>query len=62
MIKVGEGLNIDAQGKLSVTRDVNSDVPDYFLSQLENKIPEINNNMRNVGRHGETFIFITDTH
>lgn len=39
-------------------------VPDYYFDDnyLTNKIGEINDNMASVGRHGETFVFITDLH
>lgn len=37
-------------------------VPSYFETQLETKIPNIIHNANSVGKHGETFIFITDPH
>lgn len=37
-------------------------VPSYYEQHLLNKIPSIRNNMMEVGKNGETFIFITDIH
>ena len=37
-------------------------VPSYFVNHLNEKIEVIRQNMMEVGRHGETCIFITDIH
>lgn len=37
-------------------------IPDYFVSNVESAMTKIKNNMMEVGRDGETFIFITDIH
>lgn len=39
-----------------------NNVPSYFVNHLNEKIEIIRRNMMEVGRHGETFIFITDIH
>ena len=37
-------------------------VPAYFETNLSEAVAKINDNMRSVGKNGETFIFITDLH
>ena len=37
-------------------------VPDYYENHIASKIEEIRSNMMDVGRNGETFVFITDLH
>ena len=37
-------------------------VPDFYKSQLAEKSPIIQANMNGVGRHGESFVFVTDQH
>jgi hypothetical protein len=37
-------------------------VPDYYEDHIASKIEEIRTNMMDVGRNGETFVFITDLH
>ena len=37
-------------------------LPNYYESIIEDKITSILNNMSDVGRNGETFVFITDIH
>lgn len=62
LVKIGDGLDITTDGLLSVTSEPESNIPEYFKSQLETAIPAIKNNMLSVGHSGETFIFITDIH
>ncbi len=43
--------------------DINTDtIPDYYTDHIQEKLETITNNMMNVGKNGETFIFITDIH
>lgn len=37
-------------------------LPDYYVDYMEEKITEINNKDCLIGSHGDSFIFITDTH
>jgi hypothetical protein len=37
-------------------------IPDYFMTQLESKLPAIVQNMNDAGPNGTTFVFITDPH
>lgn len=39
-----------------------SGFPDYYQSQLTSAVSQINTNMDEVGQHGDTFAFVTDTH
>lgn len=37
-------------------------VPDYYAEHIKTKLASVTENMMEVGKDGETFIFITDTH
>lgn len=39
-----------------------ANIPDYFATMMETKLPIIRANMNEVGQYGDTFIFITDMH
>ena len=39
-----------------------NEIPSYYESVMETKMPSILNNQASVGRHGDTFFFITDIH
>ena len=50
---------IDAEARLVTNRN---EVPSYYRSHIDSKIATILANMERVGRHGFTFVFITDPH
>ena len=62
LVQIGEGLSINSDGILKIDKENDSKIPEYFIEQLNNAIPVIKQNMLEVGRRGETFVFITDTH
>ena len=62
LVKIGNGLSIDSNGVLKVNKENESNIPEYFIDNLNSAIPIIKQNMLEVGRRGETFVFITDTH
>jgi hypothetical protein len=39
-----------------------NDIPDFYRSGMDAAIETIRDNMRTAGKHGETFVFITDLH
>lgn len=62
---LNDGLLVDYHNSRidEVIKDYSKkDIPTYFVSNIETAISTISANMGSVGKNGETFIFITDTH
>jgi len=57
-----EASVVNQEARVTALEEGSAIVPSYFQKQLEKKIPIIIANANSIGRHGETFIFITDPH
>lgn len=57
-----KGLCSIGKGKIISVNKENSEIPDFYIDHVENKITEINNLENEYGSSGDTLAFITDIH